>query len=104
MFEDPFRLESIASLTTPSKQLPKRPKSPPKSCQEWLASQESSPFHHVAGPEEGGASANDPTSWPKRAPEGEQLLDGALESHGILGTLDSIKEDIQRHAREAHYE
>ena len=95
MFEDPFRLGSIAGLQTPPKELPKRPKSPPKSCREWLASQEQQLPRHGARPEEGGASP----SWPKRAPEGERLFEASAVDSGILGSLENIKADIQRHAR-----
>ena len=104
MFEEsPFRLSSVASQPAPSKESPKRPKSPPKSCDEWLASKERKAFVHLASESAASSAAG---SWPEREPKGEQLLDGPAPSDGgglVFGTLENIKADIQRHAREKPY-
>ena len=88
MFSDPFQKQSVAALQeTSPKVAPKRPKSPPKSSEEWILSQEQD------------------QAWPKRAPEGERLLEDAErkdEANLIFGSLQSIKDDIQRHARTSH--
>ena len=91
---------AVGSVTTPSKQPPKRPKSPPKTCEEWIASRNGEISGGI-GKARGAKIAA--ASWPERAPEGEELFDGPVSEDGaglILGTLESIKEDIQRHARE----
>ena len=102
MFEEsPFR---IASQLSPSKELPKRLKSPPRSYEEWLASKGQGQ-KNVLTPGRGAASSAR-GSWPERAPEGEQLLDDRSSGDGeglILGTLEDIKRDIQTHARETNY-
>ena len=103
MFEEsPFRHSSIASQPSPSKELPKRSKSPPRSCEEWLASKGQQNVLTSGR----GAASNARGSWPERAPEGEQLLGDNLpgdEGGLILGTLEDIKRDIQTHARETNY-
>lgn len=96
MFEDSFQpLHLNTSQPPESKQLSKRPRSPPKSCEEWLRSQE-----------QGTTNCRTPaaSSWPKRAPQGEQLLEEPVLNDGanlIFGTLENIKADIQRHARKS---
>ena len=92
MFGDYTATESVS---TPAKPPAKRPKSPPKSCEEWIASQKGKTTAYALGTNAG-------ASWPEPAPEGEELLDGPESKDGtgsILGTLESIKDDIQRHAR-----
>lgn len=104
MFSDPFHPQSIGALQASPKEVPKRPKSPPKSSEEWILAQEE---HDQIGlgnrkRDQEGAPLTAAQVWPKRAPEGERLLDDAErkeKANMIFGSLESIKDDIQRHAR-----
>ena len=106
MFSDPFQPQSVVALQASPKEAPKRPKSPPKTSEEWILSQEQIGLglrsakkidlqdgdHYLVAAE----------AWPKRAPEGERLLDESErkdKANLIFGSLEDIKDDINRHAR-----
>ena len=108
MFTDPFQPQSVQAAP---KEAPKRPKSPPKSSEEWILSQEE---HNQIGLGLRYAKKRDQLqgggdhltaaaeAWPKRAPEGERLLEESEKkdkANLIFGSLESIKDDIKRHAR-----
>ena len=106
MFSDPFRPQSVAALQASPKEVPKRPKSPPKSSEEWILAQEEQNQTGLGNVrkqrDQEGALLTAAQAWPKRAPEGERLLGDAErkdKANMIFGSLESIKDDIQRHAR-----
>ena len=113
MFNDPFQPQSVTALqVSPSKEAPKRPKSPPKSSEEWILSQaqEQQKQELSLGPnvkkKKRGLQDGDhliaAEAWPKRAPRGERLLEESErkdKANRIFGSLEDIKDDIQTHAR-----
>ena len=106
MFSDPFRPQSVAALQASPKEVPKRPKSPPKSSEEWILAQEEQNQTGLGNVrkqrDQEGTLLTAAQAWPKRAPEGERLLGDAErkdKANMIFGSLESIKDDIQRHAR-----
>ena len=110
MFNDPFQPPSVTALQeSPYKEAPKRPKSPPKSSEEWILSQEQNQELSLglnANKKKRGLQDGDhliaAEAWPKRALRGERLLEESErkdKANRIFGSLEDIKEDIQIHAR-----
>ena len=101
MFNDPFQPQSVTALQASPKEVPKRPKSPPKSGEEWILSQEE---QNKIGQrrDQDGNYLMAAQAWPKRAPEGERLLEESERkdrANLTFGSLENIKDDIKRHAR-----
>ena len=105
MFSDPFQPQSITALQASPKEVPKRPRSPPKSSEEWILSQEEQNqigLGNVKKRDQDGDHLMAAQAWPKRAPEGERLLEESEKkdrANLIFGSLENIKDDIKRHAR-----
>lgn len=113
MFNDPFQPQSVTALQeSPKKEAPKRPKSPPKSSEEWILSQAQEEQNQELALNLGlnakkrdlqdGDHLTAAEAWPKRAPTGERLLEESERKNKvnmIFGSLEDIKDDIKRHAR-----
>jgi hypothetical protein len=113
MFNDPFQPQSVTALqASPHKEVPKRPKSPPKIAEEWILSQtqeeqnQELSLHGLNVKKKSdlqdGGHFTAAEAWPKRAPKGERLLEESErkdKANMIFGSLENIKEDIKSHAR-----
>lgn len=92
-FGEPFQPHSSLDEEE-KKNVPTKPKSPPKNYEEWITSNAA---HHLTRATQSSLSGH--AQWPVGEPEHEVLVRGNAKEDLLLGSLDDIKTDLQTHAR-----